>query len=66
MRRGKEVKVSKLPACDFCGCAAVYDAATKHGPWANMCEEHWVKHGVSEELGVGIGQRLVLEGACND
>jgi len=52
----------KLPMCDFCGFReAAYDAKTKQGPWAYMCEECFKKHGVG--LGVGLGQRLRLTSA---
>lgn len=27
--------------CDFCKKPAVYDAQSKLGPWAYMCEEHF-------------------------
>lgn len=43
--------------CDICGkeCEQVfYDAATKMGPWAVMCEECFDKFG--KGLGTGIGQ----------
>lgn len=50
------VKVEELPSCDFCGNTAQYDAATKFGPWANMCESDFEVHGVG--LGTGRGQKL--------
>ncbi len=50
------VKVESLPSCDFCGKQAEYDAATKFGPWANMCESDFKVHGVG--LGTGRGQKL--------
>jgi hypothetical protein len=61
-----EVKVASLPPCDLCKdlgretpAPAAYDGKTVYGPWAYMCEEHWLLHGVGQ-LGTGYGQRLVL------
>lgn len=60
-----EVKVLSLPNCDFCkyekgqDIPAEYDGKTIRGPWANMCEIHFVLNGIG--LGLGKGQRLVLE-----
>lgn len=48
--------------CDFCqkDCGKVlYDAATKYGPWATMCEDCWKKQGAGV-LGPGFGQRYEL------
>lgn len=53
-----ETYVEKLPKCDFCPKEAAYDARTKMGPWAYMCEECFKKYGVG--LGVGRGQKLKL------
>lgn len=53
-------EVSQLPLCDFCGKThAAYDAQTKKGPWAYMCEECFQIHS-RKKLGLGYGQRLVL------
>ncbi|GAJ12055.1 unnamed protein product, partial [marine sediment metagenome] len=52
-----EVYVEKLPKCDFCDEPALYDAKTRMGPWAHMCEEHFKQHGLGR-LGTGFGQRL--------
>jgi len=65
---GDRVIVSELPPCDFCVEEGVdrpahYDAATKMGPWANMCEEHFRQYGIG--LGTGRGQRLVLKSGLN-
>ena len=55
-----EAKVSKLPACDFDRHhTATYDARTKMGPWAFMCEACFERHGAG--LGMGLGQHLVVE-----
>lgn len=35
------------------------DGRTKHGPWANMCERCFVKHGVG--LGTGSGQKYARQ-----
>jgi len=48
--------VAVLPKCDFCAQTAAYDGKTRMGPWAYMCEAHYVQHGVG--LGTGRGQRL--------
>lgn len=61
MEKGQEARVERLPKCDFCGNRAAYDAKTKQGPWANMCETHWRVHAESQQLGIGMGQRLVLD-----
>ena len=36
----------------------VYDARTRHGPWACMTEKSWKQHGVGK-LGTGYGQKYV-------
>lgn len=65
-----------LPPCDICKIqvtlderrgppqTAVYDGATVGGPWGYMCEEHFKTHGMG--LGLGRGQRLVLDPASGD
>lgn len=55
--------VDRLPLCDFphvTPTAAAFDAATKLGPWASMCADHFAVYGIG--LGLGVGQRLVLKG----
>lgn len=45
--------------CDFCHSeitGTLYDAKTKHGPWATMCHDCFTKHGYGK-LGIGLGQR---------
>lgn len=54
------VTVRSLPACAVCGQTARYDARTKQGPWAYLCEGHYRAFGIG--LGPGRGQRLVLPG----
>lgn len=58
MKTHREVKVSRLPDCDFCNSPAQYDGKTVIGPWANMCEVHFKQYG--KGLGLGKGQKLVL------
>lgn len=55
----------ELPACDVCvqqgvkpPAEASYDGRTVYGPWAYMCQQHWVTVGCGQ-LGTGYGQRLV-------
>jgi len=56
------------PQCDICkvehlrnkgtGVAdASYDGRTIGGPWAYMCERHFITQGIG--IGLGRGQRLV-------
>lgn len=54
-----EVAVAELPLCDFCGEQAQYDAKTNFGPWANVCQQDF-EHHTSGQLGLGIGQKLVV------
>ena len=47
--------------CDFCREVGIekpakYDAKTKMGPWASMCEAHNYRYGIG--LGVGKGQKI--------
>jgi len=60
MKNGTEVRVPVAPRCDLCRVEtpAQYDAKTIHGPWANLCQEHFDEIGVG--LGLGKGQRLVV------
>jgi len=46
-----------LPNCDICGKEAHYDAKTRMGPWAYVCEEHFFTERC--QLGLGLGQRLL-------
>ena len=63
-----EAKVMELPECDICnmdkdrvsGTKAQYDAATKGGPWAYMCQDCWGNHSHGR-LGTGVVQRLVVK-----
>jgi len=64
---GQVVQMETLPACDFCRLSGIdtraqYDAKTNFGgSWANMCAEHWVQHRASDQLGLGLGQKLELK-----
>lgn len=58
-----EAKVAELPKCDFCGQPAKYDAATKQGAWAFMCESDYQFERRFADLGLGKGQKLVKAGA---
>lgn len=40
----------------------VYDAKTRHGPWATMTEASWKAHG-NMQLGQGFGQKYVRNAA---
>lgn len=52
----EEVTIGKLPKCQFCDRIARYDAKTRMGPWAYLCEHHFGLYGVG--LGLGKGQYL--------
>lgn len=60
-----EVTVPELPLCDFCkiddsrDVPAQYDGKTTLGPWAYMCNAHFIEYGAG--LGTGVGQRLILK-----
>lgn len=56
----RTAKVTKLHRCDIQPCdeLASYDAKTKNGCWAYMCEKHFEEFGIG--LGTGKGQRLEL------
>jgi hypothetical protein len=49
----KQVKMQKIPKCDFCDQPAKYDAPTIGGPWANMCPVHYKKNGHPHSSGLG-------------
>lgn len=60
-----EAKVAKRPDCDVCKLMgvsepALYDVATKYGPWAYVCLAHFTDPGIGE-LGTGRGQWLVVD-----
>ena len=43
-RNKKTVRMLRLPKCDFCHVEAMYDAYTKEGHWAYMCQRHYEEH----------------------
>lgn len=62
-KEGTVALIGAIPWCDVCGgkglmVPAVYDAKTKRGPWAYLCEEDFAAIGIG--LGLGLGQRLVV------
>jgi len=66
MVKGEYVIVPTLPDCDFCAAMnrkvkAKVDGKTTLGVWANMCARHYSTKGIA--LGLGKGQRLILEGS---
>lgn len=67
-KNGTEAYVSKLPMCDIHkydkgvdNIIAIYDAKTKRGPWANMCQECFDENAMFTELGTGKGQHLFVK-----
>jgi ribosomal protein L37AE/L43A len=52
----KTVKVGKGHECQFCEKKAKYDARTKMGSWAFLCQSCFDKYGVG--IGLGKGQKL--------
>ena len=59
MKNYTEVKVIRIPNCDFCESEAKYDGKTRLGPWANMCSMHFKQYGLG--LGLGLGQKLIQD-----
>lgn len=59
MSQFEEVEVYEKPLCNICNEPAEYDAMTKYGNWAYLCERHYEKLGIG--LGLGKGQRLILK-----
>jgi len=48
--------------CDIClepVGEVMYDAKTKMGPWANMCQRCW-RRNTSGRLGTGLGQKYEM------
>lgn len=56
-KKGYTTEVAGLPNCDFCSKTARFDAKTRFGSWAYMCNECFRVHGIG--LGIGKGQRLI-------
>lgn len=66
IEKHQAVVITRPKRCDFClmrqrAVDAKYDAKTTEGPWANMCELHFIMHGIM--LGTGYGQRLIVKEA---
>ncbi len=64
MKRDEYAIVAKIPNCELCEEAkkakkAVYDARTRIGPWAYLCQSHFDRYGIG--LGLGYGQVLILQ-----
>jgi len=57
----KEIKMTKIPKCDFCGKPALYDAPTRNGPWGYMCSGCYADHGTKG----GLGSKLVVSKGLN-
>jgi len=55
------IEVSSIPQCNFCEKPGPYDFATRMGPWANGCEQHWKMYRAASTLGTGKGQLWVTE-----
>jgi hypothetical protein len=64
-----EVVMEELPDCDFhepgSEVEAKFDARTRRGPWAFMCQQHFEEYG-NGRLGNGRGQRLIKRRQSND
>lgn len=65
---GEVVVVERIPECDFCsdGTPGPYDFATRMGPWAHGCEDHWRLYSASPTLGVGMGQLWIKREEVTD
>ena len=55
--------VTNYPDCDICAAGDIkseahYDGKTIEGPWASMCDGHFLIHG--RGLGTGKGQHLIV------
>lgn len=55
---GDTAYIAKPWKCDFCENEAHFDAKTKLGPWAALCDAHFEIYGIA--LGTGMGQRLIV------
>jgi len=49
----RTIEKDTLPQCDFCERDAEYDAPTKDGPWAYMCEHHFRVHASANAPALG-------------
>lgn len=67
-RNGTEAIMFRIPECDVhkyekkqYDVPAVYDAKTKTGQWAYLCQSCFDDVAMYPDLGTGKGQRLVLK-----
>lgn len=67
-RNGTEAIMFRIPECDIhkyekkeYGVPAEYDAKTRQGAWAYMCQACWIDNAMYSQLGTGMGQKLVLK-----
>ena len=67
-RNGTEATVFRIPECDVhkydkgvANVPAEYDAKTRRGPWANMCQACFDEEAMYPDLGTGKGQKLILK-----
>jgi hypothetical protein len=44
--------------CDICGEPAKYDAKTRGGPWAYLCQEHYDRHALKIK---GLSTQLTVD-----
>ena len=56
-----EAHITTPKRCDFCGAEALYDFKTQMGPWANGCQEDYEAYRLYQNLGTGMGQKLILD-----
>lgn len=54
------VYMEGFPTCNFCNKLAKYDAPTKLGPWAYLCQECFNDHGI-EYAAIKLEQRIPAE-----
>lgn len=59
----KKKNIANLPDCDFCGALAKYDAPTRQGPWAYMCQGCYPMESspVADKVGFEFVEKTVSE-----
>lgn len=59
----KKIDMRDLPNCDFCGAVAKYDAPTRTGQWAYMCEICLKKYGRGDAkiIGTELVEKVVTD-----
>jgi hypothetical protein len=62
-KAGEIVVVRDIPDCNFCedGTPGPYDFATRMGPWASGCAQHYALYQAAPGLGVGKAQLWITE-----